>query len=138
MLKTKKNSVFIRGIRVKVNSENISIKVNNKESLRGPLHKILINISKIIEVIILKLIKKIPQPKNQKGKIVKFKRLKPHNSLINSEMKFQQLYNKIRMLDHVEYPRAHIKIGKLKFYLKNVKKFRGKLICDVTIVKNSN
>ena len=63
--------------------------------------------------------------------------LKPRNSLIDNNITFNQLYDKIRMLDHFEYPYAYIKSKQLKYYFKNVKKFKKKLLCDVTIVKNN-
>lgn len=110
------------------------IYLKKKLSLNGSLNEIFIKISKRIEVMINSLIKKIPKPKKQTGKIVKFKRLKNKNLLRNKNLSLNKIYDHIRMLDHNNYPRTFLKLGKFKFSFSKVKKLNKKLICE-TIIK---
>jgi len=85
---------------------------------------------------ILKIIKKIPTARKQSGKIVKFKRISSKDSKIKKNISLTNLHDKIRMLDHNEYPRAFIKFGNLKIQFSNSKKINNKLSSTVTITKN--
>ena len=61
-------------------------------------------------------------PKVQKGKIVKFKRRKPKQSIIPKNIgSLKALYNFVRMLDAETYPKAVINYGKMKIEFKNAK-----------------
>ena len=94
-------------------------------SLKGSLNKIFERMSiKIIEMIKI-LIRKRIYPKEQKGKVFKFKRIKEDNSEIKNEINIQKVYDKIRMLDADSYPNAYIKINNLKFFFTDpiLKKF---------------
>ena len=84
---------------------------------------------------IIKIIKKIPKARKQKGKIVKFKRISEKASKIKNDISINNLYDKIRMLDHKEYPRAYIKFGSLKLEFYNSKKIKDKLKSNVIISK---
>ena len=42
------------------------------------------------------------------GKVVNFKRLKNKDNLINNKVKFKDLYDMIRMVDHDEYDLTRI------------------------------
>ena len=90
--------------------------------LTGSLNTILTSIVLKIEIMILELIKKLPKPKNQKGAIKVFKRLKPKMSEIKKNDKFSKIYDKVRMLDSIEYPRAFIKFNNFIIKFSNIKK----------------
>ena len=61
-------------------------------------------------------------PVVQKGKIVKFKRRKPKQSVLSKKTKsLNDLYNHIRMLDAKTYPTAFIKYGNLRIEFKKAK-----------------
>ena len=97
----------------KIDSGDVITKKNL--SLRGSAQEIYERSSKIIFKIILKIIKmkKITSYK-QKGKIVKFKRLK-NNSNISSKIKnIDEVYNHIRMLDADSYKKAYLDIEKIR------------------------
>jgi methionyl-tRNA formyltransferase len=106
--------------------QNLSLKGNLKDILNLMAIKIL----KMIKIILKKKI----HPKNQKGKIFIFKRLKEKNSEIKKEKNINKIYDKIRMLDADEYPKSFIKIGKFKIYFFNAIKRKNHLICTVKIV----
>lgn len=81
-------------------------------SLEGSAQEILMRCSDIIfqEMIPLLLSEKIT-PVPQEGEPVVFKRRKPEEGEITSDMKTVQIYDYIRMLDAEGYPRAFMKFG---------------------------
>ena len=75
------------------------------------------------------------KPVEQKGKVFFFKRFKKKESEIKNEKNIIEIYNKIRMLDSEEYPKAYIKINKFKFYLSKANIRKNTLSCDAKIIK---
>ena len=71
----------------------------------------------------------------QVGKTTFFKRRGKKDSIININKinNISKLYNFIRMLDAEDYPLANIKIGNLRLYFENAKKFKNKLIAQITV-----
>ena len=104
-------------------------------SLNGNLDQIFERISstiiKMVEILIKKKIKTV----EQKGKVFFFKRFKKKESEIKNEKNIIEIYNKIRMLDSEEYPKAYIKINKFKFYLSKANIRKNTLSCDAKIIK---
>lgn len=84
-------------------------------SLDGSAQEIFIRCSDVIfqEMIPLFLVddKKKIVPVQQEGEPVVFKRRKPEEGCITSDMKMGQIYDYIRMLDAEGYPRAFIEFG---------------------------
>lgn len=105
-------------------------------SLKGSAQEIYERSSTIIFQMILKIIKmKKINTYKQKGKVVRFKRLKK-NSNLNSRIKsINQVYNHIRMLDAESYQRAYLNINKIRITFFNVKKIKNKLLSMVIIDK---
>ena len=87
---------------------------------------------------ILFILKNNPKPKTQKGKKLYFKRLKPKDSKINTKEKLIDIYDKIRMLDHKEYPNAFLKSGKYAFFFRKALKKKNKIISEVVIKPYKN
>ena len=78
--------------------------------------------------------KKDIMPKAQKGKLVKFKRRKPKQSILSKKFKSSnQIYDHIRMLDAETYPLAYINYGNLKIEFKNAKLNKKFLSANVKI-----
>lgn len=109
-----------------------AIKINNKLDagdiylrqkflLKDRANEIFQNIYDIIIEMILKLEKKLPKPKPQKGRIVYFKRRKPSQSNISNLGKLNYIYDHIRMLDVdiKDFPLAFAITSKLKIEFKN-------------------
>ena len=88
-------------------------------SLEGSLNKILERINIVINEMIEELVSKLPTPVQQTGDIHVFKRLNDSDNEINLNDSAINLYNKIRMLDSPDYPKAFIKlvITKLNFQM---------------------
>lgn len=77
-------------------------------------------------------------PKKQYGEIVEFKRRKPKDSDLLSlqEKKIYKLYDFIRMLDAEDYPKAYIKLDKIKIEFSEVHLKNKKLVGRFEVVKN--
>ncbi len=102
-------------------------------SLSGNLEKIFQRISlKILDMIKI-LISKNINPKKQTGLIYKFKRIKEKNSQIKNEKNIFEIYDKIRMLDAENYPKAFIKINKFNFSFTNAILKNNSIMCNVKI-----
>ena len=103
--------------------------------LKGNLEEIFKRMTKIIEIMILEIIKKLPKYNMQKGEIYNFKRIKPKESNLVSEKKIISVFNKIRMLDSDEYPRAFIKLNGLKIIFNDVIKVNKNTLKAKCIIK---
>tara|TARA_B100000989_G_scaffold293609_1_gene271265 strand:+ start:32 stop:715 length:684 start_codon:yes stop_codon:yes gene_type:complete len=117
----------------KIDAGPIFLKKN--VSLNGNLDQIFERISSTIVKMVEILIKKKIKPVDQKGKVFFFKRFKKKESEIKNEKNIIEIYNKIRMLDSEEYPKAYIKINKFKFYLSKANIRKNTLSCDAKIIK---
>ncbi len=102
--------------------------------LNGTAQQIYQRAAKKIFQMINLIAKKDIMPKAQKGKLVKFKRRKPKQSILPKKFKsFNQIYDHIRMLDADTYPLAHINYGNLKIEFKNAKLNKKFLSANVKI-----
>jgi len=86
-------------------------------SLGGRAEEIYLRAGDLCWKIIAWIIKKRPTPKLQIGKVVKFHRRKPDQSVLPLRGSLKSLYDFIRMLDAPTYPLAFLEYGKfcLKF-----------------------
>ena len=80
------------------------------------------------------LISKNINPKKQTGLIYKFKRIKEKKSQIKNEKNIFEIYDKIRMLDAENYPKAFIKINKFNFSFTNAILKNNSIMCNVKII----
>ncbi len=106
-------------------------------SLEGLAEEIYIRISEIIAQMILDIVKNSPQPVPQKGNITIFKRRKPEQSLLPTEIsRLDRLFDFLRMLDAEGYPRAFINYGRFRFEFSRAALQTGKILADVVITQN--
>lgn len=77
-------------------------------------------------------------PKKQEGEVVVFKRRTPEQSNINilNEFSINNLYDFIRMLDAPSYPKAYIKLDKIKIEFTEVILKDGKLEGKFEVLEN--
>ena len=130
----KKNST-VCALKMTENIDAGPIFLKKKISLKGNLEEIFKSISNAIINMMKKLINKKIIPKKQKGKISYFKRLNKKNSKINSEISIKKIYDKIRMLDSPEYPKAYFKIKNLKIELDASRIKKNYIFCNAKIFK---
>ena len=84
-------------------------------SLKGPLKEIFLRINDAINNLIFEIINNKIIPMEQEGKPVIFHRLKNEDNQLPTNIDLQEIYDRIRMLDHDDYPDAYIIHGEYKF-----------------------
>ena len=104
-------------------------------SLEGKISEIFFNLSSKIEKLILKIVNENPKPIAQSGEIVEFKRLKPNESKLDFSLIPEELFDRIRMVDGLDYPKAFIKIGNYKIEFSNALMKDGKLYANVEFIE---
>tara|TARA_B110000305_G_C19432937_1_gene637242 strand:- start:1610 stop:2293 length:684 start_codon:yes stop_codon:yes gene_type:complete len=104
-------------------------------SLSGNLEEIFIRLSFAIIEMIKIIIKKKIIPKEQKGKILQFKRIKKNKSEIKMEKNINEIFDKIRMLSADEYPNAYIKKKNFKIIFTKAVMAKKIISCNAKIIK---
>jgi len=107
-------------------------------SLDGSAQQIYFRASRIIEEMILEIVENKPQPTEQVGEVVVFKRRSPHESKISNFRSVDELYNFIRMLDADGYPHAFIECGELRIEFRNARVVNGRLSADSCFIENDS
>ena len=103
-------------------------------SLHGAAEDIYLRASKIVEKMIVEIIKTNPQPLAQSGKPTFFKRRRPEQgNLLNAES-LEQVFDMIRMLDADGYPHAFINVGNFRLEFMRASRKADSLIADVRIM----
>ena len=104
--------------------------------LHGTAEEIFIRANSIIELMIIEIIDKDLEPKEQKGDVVYFKRRKPKDSNIFDLKDLKSIYDYIRMLDADGYPNAFIENEYFKFEFFNASLKKGEEInAEIRIIK---
>jgi len=81
----------------------------------GNLEEILLCLSKICAGMMLEILEKLPNPVAQNGKFEARLRRKAAESLLPTDCNnLRSLYDFIRMLDGLDYPRAYLNLGEFK------------------------
>ena len=102
-------------------------------SLEGNAEEIYIRASYLSAQMIRRFIKENPQPRQQEGEPVVFKRRKPAESRIPQFTSMQALYDFIRMLDAENYPHAYVEHAGFRYEFRRAALYDGRIIADVTI-----
>ena len=107
-------------------------------SLHGTAQEIYIRANKIIEEMIISLVKNKPDPQDQIGEVVMFKRRKGGEGNLSQLKILEQVYDFIRMLDADGYPNAFIETENLHFKFKNASLESDHILADVVIMRKSD
>ena len=83
-------------------------------SLDGTISEIFSRIATCVEKLIVLICQNNPHPIEQNGEVVAFKRLSNSDNELLSNHSIKQLYDRIRMVDGLDYPRAFINYGNHK------------------------
>jgi len=102
-------------------------------SLWGNAEEIYIKASKIIEDMIIDIIKNNPKPMEQQGEPVVFKRRTPEQSDVSQLSSLEQIFDYIRMLDADGYPKAFLDFGNFRLEFSRASMKSDKIVADVTI-----
>lgn len=107
-------------------------------SLEGSLKEIFKNLNLSINEMINELIFHLPNPKDQTGKTLIFKRLKKEDNELPKTLSIEEIFDRIRMLDYENYPNTFIKHGEFKFEFYDAELIEGNIICTTKIVPNND
>ena len=83
-------------------------------SLDGTISEIFSRIATCVEKLIVLICQNNPHPIEQNGEVVAFKRLSNSDNELLSNHSIKELYDRIRMVDGLDYPRAFINYGNHK------------------------
>jgi len=86
-------------------------------TLDGTIAEIFSRIAVCVEKLIIKICQENQEPKEQSGSVVTFSRLTYAENELKSEYSIKELYDRIRMVDGLDYERAYINFGKNKIEL---------------------
>ena len=100
-------------------------------SLEGKISEIFFNLASSVEKLILRIVHENPKPIPQAGEIVEFKRLKADDNELDFSLMPEELFDRVRMVDGLDYPKAFKKIGKYKMKFSNALMKDGKLYANV-------
>lgn len=100
------------------------IYASEKISLTGSIKDILKRAAKSVKNLIKFIIENDPAPKDQIGEASYFNRLTRADNAIKDDDKLEVIYDKIRMVDGLNYPRAFIDLGEytIEFTEANINK----------------
>lgn len=104
-------------------------------SLYGSAEEIFIRASRVIEDMIIQIVKNEPKPMPQEGEPTIFKRRKPEQSQLEANSSLEDVFDKIRMLDAEGYPHAFLQIGSLKLEFTRASLKTDCILADVRITK---
>lgn len=114
------------------------IYIKKSLTLEGTAEQIYVRAARIIEEMIIEIVKNTPQPMEQLGEVVTFKRRSPSESEIKSPKSAAELYDFIRMLDAEDYPHAFINAGEFKVEFRNARLLNGRVLADSFFVKDDS
>lgn len=104
-------------------------------ALDGTITDIFSKVAVCIEKLIIKICLKNIKPQAQKGEIFSFNRLTYADNELSSEYTLKQLYDRIRMVDGLDYPRAYIKFGQHKIEFTEAQLEENYLTAKINIVR---
>ena len=106
-------------------------------SLDGDLGSIFVRIKDAINALIIEIITKKPIPIPQSGVPHVFKRLSKNNNEIPVGISLKKIYDRVRMIDHPDYPNAYIQFGdaRLEFSNASLEDQSLELTCKITKLK---
>lgn len=105
-------------------------------SLEGNAEEIFLRAGRLSAKMIARMVREEPTPVPQTGEPVVFKRRKPAQSELPSELSsLDALHDFIRMLDAEGYPHAFLEHGGFRLEFSRAALYDGRLVADVTITR---
>ena len=105
-------------------------------SLEGLAEEIFIRAADIVADMIRTIITENPEPEEQTGKSTLFKRRKPGQSKIATDInRLVDLFDHIRMLDATSYPKAFLESGGFRYEISRPALKTGEILADVRITR---
>ena len=107
-------------------------------SLDGTISEIFIRIADCVEKLIILICQNNPDPIEQDGEVVTFKRLSNTDNELLGSYSIGELYDRIRMVDGNGYPKATINFGDYKIELTEAIILGDELHAKVRLFNNDN
>lgn len=111
------------------------IYMRKKLSLYGTAEEIFLRASRLIELMIVRILTEHPVPINQEGEVTIFSRRTPEQSDWSDAATLDEVFDRIRMLDAEGYPPACLQIGPYKLEFSRASRKTECVIADVKISK---
>jgi methionyl-tRNA formyltransferase len=102
-------------------------------ALHGAAEEIYLRASRVIEGMMAEIVMTQPQPVDQVGAPVVFKRRKPEQGNLAQAQSLETAFDLIRMLDADGYPHAFLTVGGMRLEFARARLGHGSLTADVTI-----
>jgi len=102
-------------------------------SLHGSAEEIFVRASAIMEEMIVEIVDREPEPRDQDGAITVFKRRTPEQSDLATARCLDEVFDTIRMLDAEGYPRAFLDVGPLRLEFSRAARKVDRVLADVQI-----
>lgn len=102
-------------------------------SLHGSAEEIFVRAAKVIEDLIVEIVRDEPDPVPQSGTPTVFKRRKPEESDLADVHSLDELFDRIRMLDADGYPHAFLEAGPFRFEFRRASRRTGSVDADVRV-----
>ena len=102
-------------------------------SLLGTAEEIFLRAANLMEEMIVEMIDKEPEPTEQQGEPVMFKRLRSGDGDLAQAQSVKQAFDTIRMLDAEGYPPAFLEVGGFRLEFSRASLKPDELVADVRI-----
>ena len=102
-------------------------------TLDGTITEIFSKIAVCVEKLIIKICQENIEPKEQSVVVVSFNRLTYADNELKSEYSIKELYDRIRMVDGLDYQRAYLNFGKNKIEFTEAHLDKNCLIAKIKI-----
>lgn len=106
-------------------------------TLQGTAEEIYERAARLIEDMIVTIVKTQPLSRPQKGRPVTFKRRTPEQGNLDALTRTGQVYDFIRMLDAKGYPQAYLSTKNLRFEFSNAKVSKDTVTANVRITRKT-
>ena len=111
------------------------IYMKERLSLQGTAEEIFLRASKLIKLMICRILTEQLMPIAQQGEVTTFSRRTPEQSDWSDATTLEEVFDRIRMLDAEGYPDAFVKVGSFKLEFSRASLKRECVIADVKISK---
>lgn len=105
-------------------------------TLDGTISEIFSKIAACVEKLIIKICQENIEPREQSGECISFKRLTYADNELISTYTIKQLYDRIRMVDGLDYQRAYINFGQNKIEFTEAQLDKNCLFAKIKIEVN--
>jgi methionyl-tRNA formyltransferase len=102
-------------------------------NLHGSAEEIFVRAARVIEDLIVEIVRNQPEPVPQSGTPTLFKRRKPEESNLVTVQSLDELFDRIRMLDAEGYPHAFLEAGSFRLEFTRASRKAGSVQADVRV-----